>query len=1074
MKQLILILYLLFVGSWAFAQHTVMGVVTDSANETIPGVTIMVKGTNIGTTTQRDGSYSINAAGDAVLVFSFIGFEAQEIAVNGRSVINVVLSPAFMDLDEVVVVGYGTMKKRDAIGSIASISGKDLQMASATSFTTAIQGRAAGVAIRETSGTPGAPINVQVRGVNSIFTGTAPLWIIDGMPVYSGDGLGRSEGTVSQNPMSTINPSDILSVEVLKDAAATAIYGSRGSNGVIIVTTKSGTKGKDKGIVDFEYSTGMSHLTTSPEVLGFANTTEWFEIMDIAKMNGGRTQFLPVDILTTNFQTLITREDAEKVNTNWFDYVLRQGSYQEANFSYTQGLEKGAVYASFSYREDKAVNVGNDFDRLTGRINIDLEPVRNFKTGARMNLMYTNNYRNKSSVGNPGVSTGGVGGFGSAVMTALPWYPVYNDNDDPESGYWNPAAGNLALVSRRDLLYDNKKTYRTLGTLYAELNLPWIKGLALRTEGSVDLIHDNTINWNSGTVMNSGKTLIYEGAITHTSYNYNAFFKYDTSFGDNHSINAVAGTETQATNMYTRQMIGRDPVGYNQEMGSTSPGIKDEMQAWLGGEYYIRSYIGRANYKLMDKYLLGVSFRRDGSSKFSSDVRWGNFAALSAGWIVSEEEFFETLKDRVNLLKLRGSFGQTGNDNIPSNRNINLINNHSRFRYGTSDIMPAGSSFIVGNPSITWETTDSYDAGVDFGLFNYRISGSLAYYMQYVSDMLLQMSTPPSAAIGRVWGNVGDMRNWGWEFNVSSVNINKNDFRWNTTFNFSTNQNKILKLTPEMEREKGNILFVGGRLGLFRMADYAGIDPERGVHMIWEIDREKFEDTGEFIKTGRKIPFTETNSELHQQVLKDKSHIPTFYGGIDNTFNYKGLELSVLFTFSGGNYIYNNLEQHWTTPAGGFRPKKRDLLTNSWTEPGQTDARYPLLFMEGFAPATTAWDVNAIDPNTGQQGWWKNPDINNLVDPGAIEVYDRSNALLTKYLEKGDYLRLKSLTLGYNLPKRITSKLFVDNLKIYGSATNLLTFTQYTGFDPESIVSSAGVFSLPAVRTYSAGVKVSF
>jgi TonB-linked SusC/RagA family outer membrane protein len=519
-------------------------------------------------------------------------------------------------------------------------------------------------------------------------------------------------------------------------------------------------------------------------------------------------------------------------------------------------------------------------------------------------------------------------------------------------------------------------------------------------------------------------------------------------------------------------MEGRDPVGYNQEMGSTSPGIKDIMQGYLGGERFIRSYFGRANYKLMDKYMFGVSLRRDGSSAFSSDVRWGNFAALSAGWIISEEKFFEPLMGTVNLLKLRGSFGQTGNESIPGNRNINTLNNSSANRYGTTDIMSAGTSISIGNQLITWETTDSYDMGIDFAMFNNRISGSLAYYMQNVSDMLLQISTPPSAAIGSVYGNVGDMKNWGWEFNVSSVNIDRKDFKWSTTFNFSTNHNEILRLTPEMERQKGNTLFVGGSLGLYKMSEYAGIDTERGVHMIWEIDRDKYNETGAFVKTGRKIPFTDTNSTLHEIVHNDKSSIPTFYGGFDNTFTYKGFELGVFFTFSGGNYLYNSREKEWTAPSNGYWVKKRDLLTESWTAPGQTDAKYPLLFMEGFAPATTAWDLNAIDPNTGLKGWWKNPDINNLVQPNAKETYDKNGARqLTKYLEKGDYLRLKTLTLGYNLPKRISSKLFMENLKIYGSATNLLTFTEYTGFDPET-ASSPSV--LPSVKTFSAGVTVTF
>jgi len=1063
----------LIMSTWsAFAQNQkVTGTVTDGKGEPLPGVTVVLKGSTGGTITDASGNFTLgNIPANGTLVFSFIGMKNQEIAIGGKSIVNVTMLEDAIAIEEVVAVGYGTVKKRDMIGSVASVAGKDLKQTSSASFTTSLQGRATGVNIRETSGTPGSPISVQVRGVNSINTGTDPLWIIDGMPVYAGGGLGRTSGTVAQNPMSTINPNDIQSVEVLKDAAATAIYGSRGSSGVIIVTTKSGKKEKGKGNITFDYSTGVSDLTTSPESIGFANTTDWFKIMDIAKTNGGRGVFEPGDILNANFPTSISRADALKVDTNWFDYVLRKGSFHDANFSYTQGLEKGAIFASFGYRSDKAVNVGNDFDRLTGRINIDLEPIKNFKTGAKMNLMYTNNYRNKTENSNPGISTGNVGGFGSAIMGELPWYPVYDTNNP--SGYWNPGAGNLAVISRRDLMLDNKKTYRALGTIYAEFDIAQVQGLSIRTEASTDIIQDNATNWISGTVLNSGKTYVYEGAITRTSYNYNAYLKYNHTFNEKHSINAVAGTESQLTSQYTRELDGRDPVGYNQEMGSTSPGIKDNMAGYMGSERYIKSYFGRANYKYLNKYMLGMSMRRDGSSAFSSELRWGNFAALSAGWVISEENFFEPLANTFNQFKLRGSFGQTGNESIPGNRNINTLTNSATNRYGTTEIMSAGTSLSIGNGSITWETTDSYDVGIDFALLKNRVSGSVAYYLQNVSDMLLQISTPPSAAIGSVYGNVGDMRNWGWEFSVNSINMDRNGFKWNTSFNFSTNHNKILSLTPEMERQKGSVLYKGGRLGLFKMSEYAGIDPERGVHMIWEIDRAKYNETGAFIRTGRKIPFTDTNSTLHEVVLTDKSSIPTYYGGIDNTFTYKGFELGIFFTFSGGNYIYNSREKEWTAPSNGYWMKKTDLLTESWTTPGQTDAKYPLLFMEGFAPATTAWDLNAIDPSTGLTGWWKNPDIKNLVNPTAKETYDKNGARsLTKYLEKGDYLRLKTLSLGYNIPKKLASKMYMENLKVYGSATNLLTFTDYTGFDPET---GANPSILPSVKTFSAGVTITF
>jgi hypothetical protein len=360
--------------------------------------------------------------------------------------------------------------------------------------------------------------------------------------------------------------------------------------------------------------------------------------------------------------------------------------------------------------------------------------------------------------------------------------------------------------------------------------------------------------------------------------------------------------------------------------------------------------------------------------------------------------------------------------------------------------------------------------GADLKFFNDRFSVSAEYYMQNVDDMLLQVPVPMSAGTNNIYSNVGSMDNYGWEFTLTSVNIQKNDFMWTTDINFSTNQNKITYLTDDVQSQRGSTQFVGGSLGLYRMAHYAGIDPERGVHMIYEYDYDLFTETGEYAYTGRLIPATDSNVKKYRVVFDDKSDIPKYFGGINNTVTYKGFDLGVFFSFSGGNWIYNDYERQVTNVAVGYWNLKRDLLTDSWV-PGKTDAKYPLLFVEGRAPATTKWDANAIDPNTGLKGYWRNPDIDDLSDPGARETYDKNGGpAISKNLERGDYLRLRTVSLGYTFPSQMLGARFLQNLRIHFTANNLWTVTGYSGWDPES----GNTAFTPVTRTFATGISASF
>lgn len=1067
MKNWLFLFFTFFVLS-AYAQRTVSGLVTGSDGEPLIGVNIRVEGTGIGTVTDFDGAYTLEVPEDvSELLFSYVGYQNQVAPINGRSRIDVVMRLDAEALDEVVVIGYGTKKKRDVIGSVATVSSDELVKVPSPSFVAGLQGRATGVQITASSGVPGAPSTVKIRGINSLSIGTDPLWIVDGMPIYAGSGLESTRGATKQDPMSMINPNDIQSIEILKDAAATAIYGSRGSNGVIIITTKSGAKGK--GNIGVDYSFGLTDLSRQPEDIGFTNTEEWFNLVETARRNsngGKETPYDPNSVLNLFLDQPIarlSREEALAVDTDWFDRILQRGSYHDLNVSGSTGFENGNLYLSFGYRNDNSVLKNNQLERYSVRANLQFNPIENLSFETRLNFSYTNNDRVKQQVGGAlGNNSGGnSAGFGNANRNALPWYPIYNA--DHISGYWNPMSGNnLVAAIDRDLLLDQVQQYRGIGGLFLEYSLPWVEGLSVRAEGSFDLIQNSGVNWVTDILRENGSFAADENNIRR-SINYNTYAKYNRTFGQ-HAVSVTAGTESQTANQFYRLMEGQNLTGTYQELGSPQDFLT--MQARLNYEEYLRAYFGRADYKYKDRYLVGVSFRRDGSSKFNPEHRWGFFPSFSLGWIVSDEPFFQDNR-LISSLKLRGSYGQTGNKNIPSNRFVTTYTNRTDWRYGPADVIQEGTRITnIGVPSLTWETTSSYDIGVDYGLVNNRLSGSLAFYFQDVTDLLLSSPLATSAGLqgNNIWGNIGDMQNWGVEFDIHSVNINRGDFSWSTDFNITTNRNRVVRLTPDLDRS-GRGLISGsrisrtdGHLWAYFMAEDAGVDPERGVNMIWEIDIDRYEATGETVKTGRKIPATLNNLQNHRIIHEDKTSIPTLFGGFSNTVQYKGFDLSVFFNFSGGNYIYDYEEQRTTDVQYGQVVLRKDLIGNTWT-PENPNAKYPELRWQGAYD--WSWDPEIENPNspTGKGDWTQ-----------ATGNYKNETVNWTKYLYKGDYIRLRNVQFGYTFPSRLTERMRLQNLRLYITGTNLWTWTaEYEGWDPES---GGGV--LPQLEIWAGGLSVKF
>ncbi len=1042
-------------------------------NEPIPGVTVIERGTGNGTVTDADGNFSLAVREGAYLQVSYVGMITREVRATGPEPLEIILSPAVEELDEVVVIGYGTRKRRDIIGSVASVQSDDLRAVPSASITSALQGRAAGVQVTNTSGVPGSQVNIRIRGESSLSINNSPLWIIDGMPVYSGSGLERTIGSTSQDPMSMINLNDIESIEVLKDAAATSIYGSRGSNGVILVTTKSGKRGVGHTSVDI--STGMTTLNRGPSDIGFAGTDEWFSLVDQARFNSGLPGFDPFDIIKfyrDDPVAMLSRDQAELINTDWFDQLLRTGTFTDLNVSSSRGSETGSFFLSLNYNNTESVLKENYFQRLSTRANFDFEPVNNLTVGSRLNFSFTGNTRVQQQVGGA-IGAGGGGsnaGWGNANRVSLPWFPIYNQSHP--SGYWNPMSGaNLTASIDPGNHHDFVEQYRGLGGIFMDYKIPFIDGLNIRSEASIDFIQNNSIYWVSEHLRELG-SYAADRAVTRKSFNYNIYGNYNRNIGTYHNIHATLGAEWQTINRYTRNMAGQNLTGTYKQLGNPSDYL--EIFSGLNEEEYLLGYIGRLDYRFRDKYYAGLSLRYDGSSKFLPEHRWQIFPAYSAGWIISDEPFFTA--GRVDMLKIRGSYGRTGNKDINPNLFQTNFTNSRQHRYGEPGLIPGGSRIAnLGTPTLTWETTNSYDAGIDFSLSGNRISGSVAWYRQDVDDLLLFSYLPPSSGVNGVWNNIGNMRNQGLEFSIYSVNIHRPamNFRWSTDFNISSNRNRVLSLTPMLDREGrgvesgGAISVTGGRLWAWYMAEYAGVDPEKGVDMIWEIDYGHWQSTGATVRTGRKIPATQTNLARNRIILEDKTRLPTLTGGMTNRIEFRRFDMNILLTFSGGHYIYDYEEKRTTMVQYGQVALRKDMIGNTWEKPGDI-AKYPELTWD--SQYSWGWDLDKPNPEWDGDpdhplaaGYW-------IGGPESIVTYGYNNETnsYSKYLYKGDYMRIQNIELGYSLPAARVAR--ISRLRVYASASNPFLWTrEYDGWDPET---GGGV--LPPLRVFNAGVSIQF
>lgn len=1017
------------------------GTVTTVTGEALPGVTVLVQGTTNGTITDLDGRFHIDAPDNGTLVFSFMGYESQTHPINGRTTFNVSLSEETVGIDEIVVVGYGTMKRSDITGSVVSVGAEDLKKTVVTSADQALQGRAAGVQVTSNSGSPGGGISVSIRGVNSL-NGNEPLYVIDGVAID-----GQTNGNSSA--LSTINPSDIVSMEVLKDASATAIYGSRASNGVVLITTKKGQAGKPT--ISYEGYYAIQQIPTKLETMNLREYAELYnERVDVLGW-GEREEFADPSVLGEG--------------TDWQSEIFRKAAMQSHQLSVSGGSDNTQYLISGGYYSQDGIAVGSDFERFSGRVNVDSKLKKWFSMGVQSYFASTNK--------NNTIDDGNVI---ETALKQLPEMPAKNPDgswgyqEDNQLGtyYSNPLADALTRENY-------EKGLQML--LNAYTNITFCEGLMLRLE------YGGTYNYNNSyyfqpelTLGNWSQTSNGSRGVSNSKYwSFKQYMTYMKTFADKHSINIMAGHEAQESgweNLYG----SRTGYLFNNVHELNVGDAKSATNSNAKGESSIESYYGRLNYAYDERYLLTATIRADGSSTFGPDNRWGWFPSVALAWRFKKESFLKDV-DWLSNAKLRLGWGLVGNQNAGS------------YAYGATMASVAtayGTGFYpnnFANSKLKWEQTNSWNAGLDLTFFNNRIEFIFDTYLKKTDNLLMQAALPTyvSGVISSPWVNTGAMENKGFEFTLNTVNMNKKGFEWTTGITFSVNRNKVTSLYTESSGIQGNIngltytytaidnpvgQFYGYNvIGMFTTLEDFYLKDKDGNNLLdangnpqyVALPEGKTVDEYTGIWYGDYIYEDINNDGVIDE--KDRTYLgnpePKFTFGVNNAFRYKGFDLNIFLTGTYGNEIFNYLAQQQSNP---------------------TDRWVTLKSVHDFAK------VGLIDPD-GE----RTLDNMYLINPGAStyridQAKSNDNSRMSSvYVEDGSYIRIKNIALGYTLPNRLVQKAKIENVRVYFNVQNLYTFTNYSGYDPEVGAYNQNVLlrgvdyaRYPSQRIYTFGINLNF
>lgn len=1060
MKNIMLFLMALLISSQLIAQQTtVSGVVTDAADGSpLIGANVLVKGTATGAITDLNGAFVLNVpSGKNTLEISCIGYKTQEVKITDQKIIKVSLKEDAELLDEVVVVGYGTMKKSDLTGAVARVSGDKLRESIVTNVDQMLQGRVAGVQVQANSGAPGAANSIRIRGASSINNTNEPLYIIDGIPVSGAgtstagfDWSGGSNGQNVVNPLASISPSDILSMDVLKDASAAAIYGAAGANGVVIITTKRGNKGRTNITYD-----GYGAIQQRVGKL---------DMMDLQQFGVYQKQLYEEGMMNNIDQAYLDPSLLGQ-GTDWQDAVTKNAWMQSHNVSLNGGNDKTQYAFSVGYMGQDGMLISSKFNRYTGRMNIDNEFNKYFKMGATLSYSRTH----ESIINNDGIN--GVVMQASLMSPSVPVYDFDGNYAGPESvngsSIYNPVA--LTKDQKNTLLRD-----RIMGNIYAQVTFN--KYVNFRTEFGIDRNHNTNKGFKPtyeyGQLKNTDAMIMQREE--HSLYwNWKNFITYNQTFGKN-TINFMLGSETSRSSWEGTQ-LQKNQLSSNDIQVIGPDGVFTSNNGWKDASTMV-SFYGRLNYNYADKYLLTATLRADGSSKFGSNHRWGYFPSFAAAWRVSGEKFMEKTQSWLSNLKLRAGYGQVGNHNIGT------------YQYGsTMTAFPSvfGTAYRMtnnANPDLKWEASEQYNAGIDMSFLNNRIDFTVDAYYKTTKDLLLQPSVSPVLG-GANWNdiqtpymNMGKVENKGIDISLNTHNIATKNFNWRTNLIISINRNKVKALDALSTPKYGSldwyagfqtvsVIAVGQPIGVFYgyMTDglYQDADDLRtsarpegvGIHRTtgsW-IGDVKFKD----LSGPNGVPDGVIN-EYDQTIIGDPN--PDFTFGFTNTFYLGNWELNVGLTGAVGGDILNYVRV------------KTEGLVSQWDNQAVTVLeRARLGYYDGNNTNVSDPDNCYLINGSAKLPRWSSNDING------------NNRMSDRWLEDGSYLRIQNISLSYNFPKRWIKKAAMENLKVYFNCQNVYTFSNYSGLDPEigSYNQQAGLTNVdmgryPSPRIYTFGANISF
>lgn len=974
-KPISFIMIWIMATAMLYAQtNTITGVVTSADDkQPIPGVTVVIKGTTKGTITDLDGKYALQAGPADTLAFTFVGMKPQFHAVGAKKTIDIVMKSAATLMDEVVVIGYGTESKKLLTGAISSVNADDIKYLPTPTVDAVLQGKTTGVFVSQNSGTPGGGISVRIRGVTSINAGNHPLYIIDGIPVVSGNlgQIGFSGQTI--NAISDLNPEDIESISVLKDAAAASIYGARGANGVVLITTKKGKTEKTK--------------VTASAYYGWAKMWKKLEMLNAEQYQEYRKELTGSAI------------DPSLPNVNWIDEVTRTAPVQNYEVTTSGGSEKTAFYFSGSYFKEDGVLIGTSYNRFSGRLNLDHTANNNLKFGMGYHLSSATNKRVEGDQSLNGV-------LPNAISMA-PTISVYDkEGNYNETGFYaNPVAiANEAI--------NTANSNRNLANFYVDWKI--IDKLMFKTKWGIDnyILKEHSFDpptTRQGARYNGQGIEANAFANKLTSNNY---FSWERQFVDVHNFDAVLGYSFEKYNRKNDYIQGRSFPSEKFEYLESATTIVAARSSKL--DRGSQSYFSRLKYNYKYKYLLTINSRIDGSSRFGKNNQYGFFPGVSLGWRIYEESFFKAVP-YINDCKLKLSWGRTGNDDIPDFRHMALYNNTI---YG--DLSGLYLSQLA-SPDLKWETTNQTDVGLEVNAFQDKIVLVIDYYNKQTNDILLSRPLPPSSGFASIMDNIGAMENKGIEIGLQTKNMDKQDFIWSSSLNFSTNKNKVKSLyedQPIMVGGRGQQrIEVGKPISYFYGYKSLGVDPSTGDMVFEDIN-------GDGVITA------------NDQTMIGNPH-PDFVAGFTNNFSYKNFEVSLFLQCVYGNDIFNGNRIYLEALKG--EDNQTTAVLDRWKTPG---------------------DITDIPRAT-------NSDPNN------------NNRISNRFIEDGTYLRVKNLTIAYNLDKKILKYVKLSSARVYFTGSNLLTFTKYSGMDPEvnyagdsNLTMSTDFFTYPQVRKIIFGINI--